>query len=107
MTVSLRGKTDSALGHVYQALKAYHYLHPEATIHTYRQNAVAIRVRIVDPAFAGISRADRHELVWKYIEGLPEDVQSQMSLVIPLTPEELDTSLANLEFDNPLPSTLR
>jgi hypothetical protein len=80
--------------------------HPRAQIEAYRQNSVSIRVRIIDPDFAGISRAERHEIVWRFLETLSDDVQSQMSLLILLTPEELPTSIANLEFDNPIPSSL-
>jgi hypothetical protein len=91
---------------VLQALRDYENQHPDAQIEAYRQNSVSIRVRIIDPDFAGISRAERHEIVWRFLEPLPDDVQSQMSLLILLTPEELPTSIANLEFDNPIPSSL-
>jgi stress-induced morphogen len=75
-------------------------------IEVYRQNSVSLRVRIVDPDFAGVSRADRHEIVWRYLEKLPESVQSQVSLLLALTPDETKVSFANYEFDHPIPSSL-
>ncbi len=106
MSVSLRGKNDNSIGQVLQALGKYGAQHPDAQIEAYRQNSVSIRVRIVDPDFAGIGRAERHEIIWRLLEGLPEEVQSQISLLLPLTPEETKLSFANFEFDNPIPSSL-
>ena len=107
MSVSLRGKSDSSIEQVLHALKKYDAEHAGAQIVVYRQNSVSIRIRVVDPGFAGVSRAERHEAVWRFIEELPEDVQSQMSLLIPLTPEETKTSLVNLEFDQPTRSSIK
>ena len=100
------GGVDGSKEQVRQALNPYQDQHPGAQIHFKRQNSVSIRIRIIDPDFAGISRADRHEIVWHFLEGLPEDVQSQVTLLIPLTPDETSTSIANLEFENPTLSNL-
>ncbi len=106
MPISVRGPRDDAIDQVVRALGTYAEQHPGARIETYRQNSVSIRVRIIDPDFAGISRADRHELIWSFLEALPEDVQSQVSLLLPLTPDETATSFASFEFDHPIPSGL-
>ena len=106
MSIAVRGKGDPFTDQVLDALGDYQEQHPGAEIEAYRQNSVSIRVRIVDPDFSGISRADRHEIIWHFLEKLPEDVQSQVSLLLPLTPEETATSLANFEFENPIPSSL-
>ncbi len=34
--------------------------------------SVAIRVRIIDPDFRGVSRAERHEAIWRVLEDLPD-----------------------------------
>jgi hypothetical protein len=106
MAISVRGKSDDSIDQVVKALEDYDAQHPGAEIVVYRQNSVSIRVRIIDPGFAASSRAERHETVWRYIERLPEDVQSQISLLLPLTPEEVERSFANFEFDHPVPSSL-
>jgi stress-induced morphogen len=106
MPIMVRGNSDNNLDQVLVALGKYEGQHPAALIEVYRQNSVSIRVRVVDPDFAGISRADRHEIIWRFLEELPEEVQSQISLLILLTPEEAGKSLANLEFDHPIPSRL-
>jgi hypothetical protein len=105
MPITLRGASDDSIDQVLRGLGGYEAQHPNAQIEVYRRSSVSIRVRIVDPDFAGISRSDRHEIVWRFLEPLPEDVQSQVSLLILLTPEETATSLANFEFEHPVPSS--
>jgi stress-induced morphogen len=106
MPIAVRGKGDSFTDQVVDALESYESQHPGAEIEAYRRNSVSIRVRIVDPDFSGISRAERHEIVWRFLEKLPEEVQSQVSLLLLLTPEETKSSIANSEFENPIPSSL-
>ena len=48
-----------------------------------------------------MSRADRDDQIWEILGKLSEDVQSQITLVLLLTPEETKTSFANMEYDNP------
>jgi|SRR5208283_112316 len=106
MPLKIRGKSDEKLKAVKQVLVEYESKHPRANIEAYRQNSVSIRVRIIDPDFAGIDKADRHNTVWQFLDHLPEKVQSEISVLLLLTPDERKKSFANLEFDNPLPSKL-
>ena len=108
MTTAIRGTSDSSLEQIICALAGYEGQHPRAQIEAYRYGcfSAAIRVRVVDPDFAGISRADRHDILWSFLEQLPEDVLSEMSLLIPVTPDEMPKSIASIEFDNPVPSML-
>ena len=71
-------------------------------IDLYRQNPVSVRVRIIDPGFASRGKVDRSKEVWKYLDSLPDEVQSDLSALILLTPEETRTSIANFEFDDPI-----
>lgn len=88
------------------ALQAYQQDHPAAEIDIYRQNSVSIRIRIVDPTLAALSKVDRSRLVWKYFAALSEDLQSEISTLLLLTPEEIKLSFANFEFEDPIPSVL-
>jgi hypothetical protein len=106
MAIQIRGDSDDVIASMIVALKAYQADHPNAQIDIYRQNSVSVRVRINDPGFAGQGKGDRSKLVWKYLHTLPIDVQSDLSTLILLTPEETSRSLANLEFDDPIPSSL-
>lgn len=106
MSTEIRGKRDPAIEAVTTTLGAYVAVHPRADIVVYRHNSVSIRVRIIDPDFAGISRPDRHDAVWSYLEALPEDILSQISILLALTPDEQPTSIGSLDFDHPLPSRL-
>ena len=101
-----RGKIDSIIERVINALHQYQCDHPESEISLYRQNSVSVRVRIIDAGFQGITRAHRSDLVWKYFEPLSEDDQSEISSLILLTPAEAERSFANFEFNNPVSSGL-
>jgi hypothetical protein len=107
MAITLRTKRpDQTLKQIVDALKEYDAEHPQAKIEAYRQNAVSVRIRVIDPGFEGKSRAEREEELWAVLEQLPDDVTAEISLLLLLTPEEAKTSFANVEFDNPVPSNL-
>lgn len=72
----------------------------------YRYNAASIRVRVLDRCFARLSRAHREELVLPLIQRLPEKLQADITFLVLLSPDEVATSLLNLEFENPRPSQL-
>ena len=91
---------------ILKLLESHKVSHPEAEIKSYRQNSGSIRVRIIDPDFRKLDKALRHDQVWEMLERLPEDIQSQITVVLLLTPEEAKTSFANMDFENPIPSRL-
>jgi len=97
---------DPALEQIGAALKAYAAAHPQAEIELYRQNNVSVRVRIIDPDFAGKGRRDRHREVSAFFDELPEEVEADVTMLVLLTPEEKERSLANFEFDHPTPSRI-
>ncbi len=99
-------KIDDRLQAVADALTQYELQHPNAQVEIYRQSIASIRVRIVDANFAGSSKADRHDTVWTFLEGLPDDTLAEISMLLLLTPDEVDTSFANYDFDHPIPSRL-
>jgi stress-induced morphogen len=100
----LRGVSDEILEQVIAVLRKYESDHPNAVIDLYRQNSVSIRVRIMDPAFRGMSKRQRNDLVWNYLDALPEETQGDISMLVLLTPPEVEKSMANLEFDDLVPS---
>ena len=106
MPVKIRGQSDESLKAMKRVLAKYLAAHPRAEIEAYRQNSAALRVRIIDPDFANSSKLDRHDNVWAILEELPEEVLSQLSLLLLLTPKERKTSFASVEFDDPVPSKL-
>ena len=77
----------------------------------YRFNSASIRVRIIDDSFEGKTESERDAMVDPILDQLPEDTQSDIMLVLTMTPKEAKSrlsrySLLNLEFENPLPSRL-
>jgi stress-induced morphogen len=79
---------------------------PQYPPSAYRYNSASIRVRIVDESFRGKSKLERQELVLPVLEKLPDETQSDITILLLLAPEEVDQSMMNLEFENPTPSTL-
>lgn len=101
-----RGSSDMILACLIDVLRTYEADHPQAQIDLYRQNAVSVRVRIIDPAFAGLSRVERSRKVWRYLDALPDETQADLSTLLLLTPDETKGSFANFEFEDPVPSGL-
>jgi len=107
MSVKLRVKRpDPVLRQIASALNDYQAKHPLAEIEAYRQNSVSVRIRIINPEFRDKSRGDREDTVWAHLNALPEEVASEISLLLLLTEEEARRSLANADFDDPIPSRL-
>ncbi len=107
MTIKLRTKRpDPVVRQIVDALKPYEAQHPRAEIEVYRQNSVSVRIRIIDPDFAGKSRVAREEEIWAAFNSLPENVVSEVTLLLLLTEKEAKDSFASFDFDNPLPSKL-
>jgi stress-induced morphogen len=107
MSIKLRVKRpDPILRKIVSALREYEKAHPHAEIEVYRQNSVSVRIRVLNPKFAGKSRAQREEEVWAVLNTLPEDAVAEISLLLLLTPDEVKNSFASVEFDDPIPSKL-
>ena len=102
----LRGTSDKIIERIVEALRSYEVDHPKSQIDLYRQNAVSVRVRIIDPEFAGRNKVERSKMVWKYFERLPDDDQSDISTLLLLVPDETKMSFANSEFEDPIASSL-
>jgi stress-induced morphogen len=95
-------KNDSDVKTIGDALSEHKKAHPGAEIDIRRQNSVSIRIRITDPDFKGFDLVERDNQLWKILEKLPEEVLSQISLLLLFTPEERKKSLANFEFERPV-----
>ena len=97
---------DVQVQHVLHVLDQYKGDHPDARIKVRRQNSVSIRIRIVDRDFGGLDRVDREPAVWNLLKALPEEVFANITMLLLLTPDETEGSLANQEFEDPIPSRL-
>jgi stress-induced morphogen len=107
MATILHGKSDSIVIAIKSALDAYERQFPGSKAEVYRQNSASVRVRVIDQRFAALSRADRHDQVWDFLTAhAGEDTVAEVSVLLPLTPHELKDSLANYDFEHPLPSNL-
>jgi hypothetical protein len=73
--------------------------HPRAEVRAYRYNPASVRVRVIDPDFAGKDTAEREDMVWPVLETLPGHVVEDISILLLLPPEERDSSALSLEFD--------
>ena len=101
-----RGTSDAVLERIAAALEAYKADHPQAVIDLYRQNPASVRVRIIDPDFAGKGKSVRHQMAWQCLDRLDEDGQGDISTLVLITPDERARSFANIEFEDPVPAGL-
>jgi hypothetical protein len=95
---------DMQVQQVLDILTEYERTHPQAQIEGRRQNSVSIRLRIIDPDFQGMDRIEREPEIWQLLRKLPEEVFVNITMLLLLTPEEAEHSLASQEFDHPIPS---
>lgn len=75
-------------------------------VRAYRYNSASIRVRIIDDRFANTSKTERERMVNPILAELPEEIQSDITILLLLAPQETSTSMMNLEFEHPTPSRL-
>lgn len=97
------GQFDSQLQAVLGALLVYQAAHPVAQIAVRRRHGVFIAIRIIDPDFYGTFWADREDEIWPLLQQLPNEIFANISILLLLTPDEVATSGANLEFEKPTP----
>jgi hypothetical protein len=70
----------------------------------YRYNPACIRLRIVSPRFRAKDRVERHDMVTAMLESrLPKATWWDVSMLVLLSPEDIEESWSNLEFENPTP----
>ena len=103
---SKKRSPDSLVLQVLDGLQGYKREHPRATIDAYRRNPASVRIRIIDPDFKGKDETQREDAVWGFLDRLPDEVRSDITMLVLVTPDEVDKSLASLEFQHPTPSLL-
>ena len=74
---------------------------PPSSITVYRYNPAAVRVRIIDKQFSGMSIPQREGTVLPLLRELPEEVQADLTVLLLLGPDEISASLMNREFEDP------
>ena len=75
---------------------------PSRKVDVYRSNNVSIRIRIIDRDFAGMDAVERDATIWNFLDELPDEVVSEITLLLLYTPSEAEKSFANMEFENPI-----
>jgi hypothetical protein len=98
------GKSDAVVRNILDVLGKYEEEHAKAKIDVYRQNDVAVRIRIIDPDFSGKDLGERDAMVWTFLDELPDEAISEITLLLLFTPKETKKSFANMEFENPVPT---
>ena len=98
MSVKIRGEVDEVTTAIAGALQPYAAEHPSTEAEVYRYSPVSVRARVVDPDFRGKSRSERHKTVWPLLYPLDADTLADLTMLLLLTPDELDASIANRDF---------
>ena len=102
--VTILHEPDPAVEHIAAALAVYEQTHEAAVCFVYRYNPAAIRVKIIDPTFHGRSKGERHDYAWGFLQGVPEDILAQISVLLCLEPGE--SAPLDVEFHEPIRSYL-
>lgn len=99
MTQTKDPTQNAKVQHALDALSPYLDSHPNARIEVRPRYKSFIRIRVIDSDFKGVDRLDREPEVWELLETLPDEVFTSITMLLLLTPEELEESFANLEFE--------
>lgn len=99
-----RGTSDETIDRLVEAFEKYQHDHPRAEIDLYRLSRFSVRVRLVDPDFAGQNLSERSRIAWGYLDEVPDDDVGDISQFLMLTPEEKEKSYGSMEFEDPIPS---
>ncbi len=72
----------------------------------YRYNAASIRVRVVDPRFAGLNADQRDDMLDAIVAKLPASIQGDIMVLLAMTPDEFRDRkfigrFTNQSFENP------
>jgi hypothetical protein len=102
MGIEIRGPIDDALARVRDSLQPYADNNPAAEIVIRHKGRYSIWARVIDPAFTGMARGDRHDLIWSYFTSLPDEIASDVTWLYLLSPNEAAKPVAGLEFDEPV-----
>ena len=102
--VTVLQKTDDAVSQTARVLSEFVKSHENAECVVYRYNPASIRVRIVDPVFHGRSKGERHDYA------IPNSAKTARrrarTNLDPSLPPAGETSLLDLEFQDPMRSGL-
>ena len=92
---------DKPLADIASAIDKYLADHPAAKFDLYRQSRFNVRLRIIDEDFAGIFTGDRHRLIWNHLHQLALETSGLVTFMALLTPDEIENSHINYEYENP------
>jgi stress-induced morphogen len=106
VAITIRGEASETLLAFKEALSEFEKQHPHARIDLYQRNGLTVRVRVIDPCFAGLRRSERHDLVWEHLEKVPDDVVGRITMLVAVTQKELKDSYGNMEFEKMSPSLI-
>jgi stress-induced morphogen len=104
MVVLRAGAIDPTLSEIQQCLEAYQRDHPQSELAFYRRSPRSVRIRVIDPRFAGMRRVERHREISRYLAPLVLETKNAIGLVVAVTPSELTSSGSNREFEDPSPA---
>jgi hypothetical protein len=99
-TARSNGRRDAYSERIHRLLRdKYLPRHPRAEFAVYRASPANVHIRILDPDFRGVDIPERDDMAWEVLDELPDEVVSDISVVLLLPPEERDAYQLSREFD--------
>src|SRR5207244_950501 len=81
--------------------------HPKAEFSVFRSSPANVHIRILDPDVRGVDIPERDDMAWEVLDELPDEVVSDISVVLLLPPEDRDAYELSREFDTPTRSRVK
>ena len=98
---------DDGVRHCVAVLERYVTDRPGACAEVYRHGRYSIRIRVVWDGFRRTPAGSRIIPFLDTVKALPDEVISDIALVVLVTPQELGRGHLNEEFDNPYTPELK
>ncbi len=102
MATLIHPTTDQHVALFKRALDHYEKEHPGSAASLYGGGEDMVRIRIIDPAFAPLTKWQRHEALFDYLSSeVGETPIHHLGVLLLLAPHEVKNSETSRDFDLP------
>ena len=96
----------AALAAIRGGLASYLRAHPGSEAEVYREGTHSVFARVVDPAFAGLSKSERADRVWNHLRGaVADEYLTELTSISKVCPGETSNG-TDVRFEDHRPFVL-